>query len=96
MHRINAPTVGVKDPDVFARAQTLVPNAIVPKAISRKRRDEIRAEVFANSERKEEPYIDDRVMKRLKCEHEELVSPSLNPERAVCSQCRQKSLLSRA
>ena len=91
MHRINAATVSVKEPDV-----TLVHNAIVPKPISRKRRDEIRAEVFANSERKEEPYIDDRVMKRLKCEHEELVSPSLNPERAVCSQCRQKSLLSRA
>jgi hypothetical protein len=91
MHRIHPTAIAVKEPNV-----TLVHNAIVPKPISRKRRDEIRVEVFAKAERKEEPYLEDRVLKRLKCEHEELVSPSLNPQHAVCSQCRQKSLLSRA
>jgi hypothetical protein len=64
--------------------------------LSRKRRDDIRAEVWAKADRKEQPPVDDRVTKRLKCGHEEMVAPALNPEQAVCSQCRQKSLLSRA
>jgi hypothetical protein len=69
-------------------------NEIMPKPLSRKRRDEIRAEVWAKAERPNEPAIDDRVMMLPSCGHEEMVAPALNPDHAVCSQCRQKSLLS--
>jgi hypothetical protein len=50
----------------------------VPKRISRKRSDEIRAEVFEKADRPNDPTIDDRVMKRLKCGHEDMVSPGVN------------------
>ena len=55
--------------------------------------DEIRAEVLAKAERLNVPTIDDRVLKLLSCGHSEPVAPGLNPEHAVCSQCRQKSML---
>jgi hypothetical protein len=65
----------------------------MPKPISRKRREQIRAEVFAKAERPNEPAVDDRIMKLLSCGQEEMVSPGLNPEHAICSQCRVKSML---
>jgi hypothetical protein len=68
----------------------------MPKPLSRKRRDEIRAEVWAKAERPNEPVIDDRVVMLLSCGHEELVSPGLNPKHAVCSKCKAAAMLSSA
>ncbi len=40
------------------------------------------------------PVEPPRERMRLKCGHEENVAPGLSPATAICSQCRQKSLLS--
>ena len=70
--------------------------AIMPKRLTRQRRDEIRDEIRAKAEHPGQAPPEELAMKLLKCGHEEMVSPALSAELAVCSQCRQKSLLSRA
>jgi hypothetical protein len=56
------------------------------KRITRKRRDEMRAEVWGKADRREEPPEVETVVKMLSCGHEEMVSAGLNPEHAICSQ----------
>jgi hypothetical protein len=68
----------------------------MPKPLSLKQLDEIRAEVWAKADRTNGPAVDDRVLKLLSCGHEDMVALGVNPEHAVCGQCRQQSMFSTA
>jgi hypothetical protein len=67
----------------------------MPKPLSRERIEQIRAEVnaFNRGDRRTDPGLP-TVRRKLRCGHEENVPPGLDPNNAICGQCRAKSMRS--